>query len=106
MRRQGVCQGPPCCEVGQGRGEVDKGGVRSGAAAVGAGGGDDERRAGEGRVERPRLGWARGASVRRGRGEGRRRHVGGVPVGGPPVAHVRGRGDPEGGVVTLEGEGG
>ena len=40
--------------VGWGRGEVNEGGVRSGAATVGAGGGGDERGIGEGRVERPR----------------------------------------------------
>ena len=88
-------------EVGGGCGEVDEGGV----AAVGAGGGSDERRVGEGRVERPRGGWARGACVRRGRGEGGWRYGGGVPVGGPRVAHVQGWGDPEG-VMTLAGEGG
>ena len=32
--------------------------------------------------------------------------MGGVPVGGPPGVHVQRRGDPEGGVVTLAGEGG
>ena len=32
--------------------------------------------------------------------------MGGVPVGGPPGPHVQSRGDREGGVVTLAGEGG
>ena len=45
--------------VGRGRGEVDKGGVRSGAAAVGAGGGVDEWRMKKGRMERPHRGRAR-----------------------------------------------
>ena len=32
--------------------------------------------------------------------------MGGVPVGGPPGPHVQRRGDREGGVVTVAGEGG
>ena len=44
--------------------------------------------------------------VRWGRGEGGCRQVGGVPEGGPLGVHVQGRGDPEGGVTALAGEGG
>ena len=32
--------------------------------------------------------------------------MGGVPEGGPLGVHVQGRGDPEGGVTALAGEGG